>query len=51
MRILILGAREVRELLRYGECADAMRAVLAAFARGEVYQPLRTSCAGRARPG
>ncbi len=42
MRILILGAREVRELLPYGECADVMRDVLAAFARGEVQQPLRT---------
>ncbi len=42
MPILILGAREVRELLPYGECADVMRDVLAAFARGEVQQPLRT---------
>lgn len=42
MRILILGAREVHELLPYGECADVMRDVLAAFARGEVQQPLRT---------
>jgi len=42
VRILILGAREVHTLLPYDKCADAMREVLAAFARGEVHQPLRS---------
>jgi ornithine cyclodeaminase/alanine dehydrogenase-like protein (mu-crystallin family) len=41
-RLLVLGAGEVRGLLSYGECADAMRGALAAMARGEVDQPLRT---------
>jgi ornithine cyclodeaminase/alanine dehydrogenase-like protein (mu-crystallin family) len=40
--ILVIGAREVRELLPYDACADQMRQVLAALARGEVFQPLRT---------
>jgi ornithine cyclodeaminase/alanine dehydrogenase-like protein (mu-crystallin family) len=42
MRLLVLGAGDVRRLLPYGECADAMRDALAALARGEVHQPLRT---------
>ena len=32
----------VRELLPYGECADLVADALAALARGEIYQPLRT---------
>jgi ornithine cyclodeaminase/alanine dehydrogenase-like protein (mu-crystallin family) len=42
MRLLVLGAADVRRVLAYGECADAMRDALAALARGEVHQPLRT---------
>ena len=40
--MLILSGRHVRELLPYDECADVMRAALAALARGEIQQPLRT---------
>jgi ornithine cyclodeaminase/alanine dehydrogenase-like protein (mu-crystallin family) len=40
--MLILSGAEVRRLLSYDECADAMRAVLIARARGEADQPLRT---------
>jgi ornithine cyclodeaminase/alanine dehydrogenase-like protein (mu-crystallin family) len=40
--MLVLSARDVHRLLRYDECADAMREVLAALARGQAYQPLRT---------
>jgi ornithine cyclodeaminase/alanine dehydrogenase-like protein (mu-crystallin family) len=42
LKLLVLKARDVRELLPYGECADLVAGVLAALARGEVYQPLRT---------
>ena len=42
MKIRIVSGSDVHELLGYGECAEVMRAALAARARGEVYQPLRT---------
>ena|SRR5271170_6243399 len=42
MKLLVLGAGEVHRLLAYDECADAMRGALAALARGQVHQPLRT---------
>ena len=42
MKILILGARHVHELLGYRECADVMREALADLARGRIEQPLRT---------
>ncbi len=42
MKLLVLGARDVHGLLSYGECAAAMRDALAAFASGQVHQPLRT---------
>ena len=42
MKILIVSGSDVHELLGYGECAEVLRAALAARARGEVYQPLRT---------
>ena len=42
MKLLVLGAGDVRRLLAYDECADAMRDALAALARGRVHQPLRT---------
>ncbi|MGO9081939.1 MAG: hypothetical protein ACLQDY_23355 [Streptosporangiaceae bacterium] len=41
-QLRVLSARDVHALLPYGECAQAMREVLAALARGEAYQPLRT---------
>ena len=42
MKILILGAHHVHELLGYRECADVMREALADLARGRIEQPLRT---------
>jgi ornithine cyclodeaminase len=39
--LLVLGDREVRELLTMEECIGAMHDVLAGLARGELYQPLR----------
>jgi ornithine cyclodeaminase/alanine dehydrogenase-like protein (mu-crystallin family) len=41
VKLLVLGAGDVHRLLAYDECADAMRGVLAALARGQVHQPLR----------
>ena len=42
MKLLVLAARHVRELLPYRECADVMREALAGLARGQLQQPLRT---------
>jgi ornithine cyclodeaminase/alanine dehydrogenase-like protein (mu-crystallin family) len=42
MKLLVLGADDVRRLLPYGDCADAMRDALVALAGGQVDQPLRT---------
>jgi len=42
MQLLVLNAQAVYELLPYTECAQLVRDGLAALARGEVYQPLRT---------
>lgn len=42
MKLLVLSGPEVHGLLPPGACADAMRDALAARARGEIYQPLRT---------
>ena len=42
LKLLVLSARDVREVLPYGECADLVAGGLAALARGEIYQPLRT---------
>ena len=42
MKILVLAARDVHELLGYHECADVMRQALADLARGQIQQPLRT---------
>jgi ornithine cyclodeaminase/alanine dehydrogenase-like protein (mu-crystallin family) len=47
MKILVVSGPDVHDLLSYGECADVLRAALAARARGEVHQPLRTMI----RPG
>ncbi|MGA3152496.1 MAG: ornithine cyclodeaminase family protein [Streptosporangiaceae bacterium] len=40
--MLVLPASDVRDLLSYGECADAMRSALRALAAGRAQQPLRT---------
>jgi ornithine cyclodeaminase/alanine dehydrogenase-like protein (mu-crystallin family) len=42
VKLLVLSASEVRDLLPYRECADVMRDALMALARGAAYQPLRT---------
>src|SRR5215813_21870 len=42
MKILVLDNRQIRELLPMTECIELMADALAALARGEVYQPLRT---------
>src|SRR6516225_1137074 len=42
MPLLILSSSAVREVLGHAQCADAMRTALAARARGQVFQPLRT---------
>jgi ornithine cyclodeaminase len=42
VKLLVLAARHVRELLPYRECADVMREALAGLARGQLQQPLRT---------
>ncbi len=42
MKLLVLSASDVHELLDYAGCAAAMREVLAARARGDVFQPLRS---------
>ena len=42
MKILVLAARDVHELLGYRECADVMRQALADLASGQIQQPLRT---------
>ena len=42
MELLVLPGRAVRSVLSYPRCADAMREALAARARGEVFQPLRS---------
>lgn len=41
-RVLVLGRDEVAEALRMDECIEAMGEVLAAHARGELHQPLRS---------
>jgi ornithine cyclodeaminase/alanine dehydrogenase-like protein (mu-crystallin family) len=40
--VLVLGRAEVAEALPMGECVEAMAEVLAAHARKEVHQPLRS---------
>ena len=42
MKLLVLASHHVHELLTYRECAEVMREALAARARGEIQQPLRT---------
>jgi ornithine cyclodeaminase len=42
MKLLVLSRTAVRSVLGYASCAEAMRSALAARARGEVFQPLRS---------
>ena len=49
--MLVLPASAVRELLSYGECADAMRSALRALARGGAQQPLRSVIQPHGAPG
>jgi ornithine cyclodeaminase/alanine dehydrogenase-like protein (mu-crystallin family) len=42
VELLVLASHHVHELLTYRECAEVMREALAARARGEIQQPLRT---------
>jgi len=42
MKILVLDNQQIKELLPMKECIELMADALAALARGEVYQPLRT---------
>jgi len=44
MPLLFLNRTEVEALLPYGECIEVMAEVLAALARGEAVQPLRSVC-------
>jgi len=51
MKILILDNAQVRELLPMPECIELMADALAALARGEVFQPLRTIARPPDAPG
>src|SRR6266446_9067689 len=42
MKLLVLNHTEVEQLLPMSECISAMEEALAALARGEAHQPLRT---------
>jgi ornithine cyclodeaminase len=42
VKLLVLAGHHVHELLTYRECAEVMREALAARARGQIQQPLRT---------
>jgi len=42
MKVLVLNHREVEQLLPMSECILAMKEAIAALARGETHQPLRT---------
>lgn len=50
-RVLVLSEAEVSELLPMSECIGVMEGALAALARGEAYQPLRTKIQPPAAPG
>jgi ornithine cyclodeaminase len=43
MSVLFLNRQDVESLLPYGECIEVMAGALAALARGEALQPLRTA--------
>ncbi|HEY5017466.1 MAG TPA: ornithine cyclodeaminase family protein [Streptosporangiaceae bacterium] len=42
MKLLVLSASDIHQLLGYGQCADAMRTALGALASGQASQPLRS---------
>ena len=43
MPVLFLNREDVESLLPYGECIEVMAGALAALARGEAFQPLRSA--------
>ena len=49
--LLILNEREVEELLTIPDCIAAMEEALAALARGEVFNPLRSIVRASNAPG
>jgi ornithine cyclodeaminase/alanine dehydrogenase-like protein (mu-crystallin family) len=49
--MLILSEHDVTELLTMRECIDVMADALAALARGEVHNPLRSMIRGEGAPG
>jgi ornithine cyclodeaminase len=51
MKLLVLSARDVHELLGFAECGDAVAAGLIALACGQAEQPLRVIVAPAAAPG
>lgn len=51
MKVLVLDERQVRELLPFSECIGVMEEALAALARGEVFQPLRSLVRAPDAPG
>jgi ornithine cyclodeaminase/alanine dehydrogenase-like protein (mu-crystallin family) len=51
MMLLVLTARDVHDLLPYPEAAEVMAQALAAHARGEAYQPLRSVVRPPGAPG
>ncbi len=51
MNLLVLSGADVRTVLSHECCADAMRQVLVARARGEVFQPLRSVLRPDTAPG
>src|ERR1700737_1092894 len=51
LKLLILNEHEVERLLTFPECIDVMAEALAALARGEVHQPLRSIVRAQGAPG
>ena len=51
MKVLVLNQGEVEQLLPMNECIDVMGEALAALARGEFHQPLRTAAVPPHVPG
>jgi ornithine cyclodeaminase/alanine dehydrogenase-like protein (mu-crystallin family) len=51
MKLLVLSAADVHELLGFTDCADTMRAALTALASGRANQPLRAITRFDAAPG
>jgi ornithine cyclodeaminase/alanine dehydrogenase-like protein (mu-crystallin family) len=42
VKLLVVSGRDIRDLLSFADCAEVLKHALAARARGEVHQPLRT---------